>query len=232
LFDALDRGFCSVEADIHLDNGQLLVEHDRSQVRPERTLEALFLEPLRERVEANGGRVYPAGPTFTLLIDIKSNAEQTYPVLRDLLRRYDRILTRFYRDRTETNAVTVIVSGNRPRAMMLAESVRYIGYDGRLEDSDASMSRHFMPLISDNWPRHFKWKGIGPLPEVEREKLRALARRAHEQGKRLRFWGAPDKPSMWAELEAAGVDLINTDDLEGLENHLRQGGLNKLKPER
>ena len=34
LFDALDHGFCSVEADIHLVEDQLLVAHTRSQVKP------------------------------------------------------------------------------------------------------------------------------------------------------------------------------------------------------
>src|SRR3954470_14608888 len=67
LFDALDHGFCSVEADIYLVNGQLLVAHDRSQVKPDRTLQSLYLDPLRERVRRNGGRVYHQGPEVTLL---------------------------------------------------------------------------------------------------------------------------------------------------------------------
>ena len=49
LFDALDHGFASVEADIHLVDGQLLVAHSRSEVNPERTLQALYLDPLRAR---------------------------------------------------------------------------------------------------------------------------------------------------------------------------------------
>src|SRR5215475_7710089 len=61
LFDALDHGFCSVEADIYLVDGALLVAHDRDQVKPERTLQALYLDPLRERVKTNGGRVYANG---------------------------------------------------------------------------------------------------------------------------------------------------------------------------
>src|SRR5207248_6446713 len=72
LFEALERGFCSVEADIYLVDGKLLVAHERQMTRPERTLEALYLEPLRERVRKNGGRVYPHGPEFTLLIDLKT----------------------------------------------------------------------------------------------------------------------------------------------------------------
>src|SRR5438094_10005703 len=72
LFDALDHGFCSVEADIYLVDGQLLVAHMRSQVKPERTLEKLYLDPLRERVKQNGGRVYSGGPEVTLLVAIKT----------------------------------------------------------------------------------------------------------------------------------------------------------------
>src|SRR5262245_7590292 len=62
LLDALDHGFCSIEADIFLVDGQLLVAHDQSKLNPERTLEKLYLEPLRQRVTRNGGRVYPRGP--------------------------------------------------------------------------------------------------------------------------------------------------------------------------
>src|SRR5262249_44809854 len=66
LFDALDHGFCSVEADIYLVDSQLLVAHERFQTKPEHTLQALYLDPLRERVKKNGGHVYPNGPEFTL----------------------------------------------------------------------------------------------------------------------------------------------------------------------
>ncbi|HEX4350794.1 MAG TPA: hypothetical protein VH251_10415, partial [Verrucomicrobiae bacterium] len=65
LFDALDHGFCSVEADIFLVNGQLLVAHRLNQTSPKRTLQALYLDPLRERMGKNHGRVYAGGPEFT-----------------------------------------------------------------------------------------------------------------------------------------------------------------------
>jgi len=47
LLDALDHGFTSVEADVWIVNGALLVAHDQRDVMPERTLRALYLEPLR-----------------------------------------------------------------------------------------------------------------------------------------------------------------------------------------
>jgi hypothetical protein len=87
LFDALACGFASIEADIHLVDGRLLVAHDRKSVKPGRTLEALYLDPLRARVRENGGRVYRDGPTITLLVDVKSEAVATYAALDEMLGR-------------------------------------------------------------------------------------------------------------------------------------------------
>lgn len=223
LLDALDHGFCSVEADIWLVDGQLLVAHDLKDVKPERTLQALYLEPLRERVARNGGRVFRDGPVFTLLIDVKSEATNTYAALREVLNRFQGTLTKFTQTETFTNAVTIVISGNRARGLMAAEKTRLAAYDGRLADLDSSDPPHLIPLISDNWTLHFKWLARadeGPLPEVERAKLRQLVGRAHEQGRRVRFWSAPDQPAAWQELFDARLDYINTDDLVGLEKFL------------
>ena len=77
LFEALENGFCSVEADVFLVDGKLLVGHTVSSLRPERTLESLYLDPLRERATANGGKIYPGGPTIFLLVDVKTKAKDT-----------------------------------------------------------------------------------------------------------------------------------------------------------
>jgi glycerophosphoryl diester phosphodiesterase len=220
LLDALDHGFCGVEADIWLVKGKLLVAHDRNKTQPERTLEGLYLEPLRQRVQQNGGRVYRDGPPVTLLIDIKSDGEMTYAALREVLKRYTDMLTEFRTNQTKTNAITVIISGNRPRETIRTQTVRYAGYDGRLIDVDSGEAAHFIPLISDNWRQHFKWLGIGPMPQPEREKLRSIVARCHAAGRKVRFWATPDKPEVWKELFDGGVDLINTDDLGGLQKFL------------
>src|SRR5262245_38461023 len=47
LLDALDQGFCSVEADVWLVDGQLRVAHDLKDAQPERKLQKLDLDPLR-----------------------------------------------------------------------------------------------------------------------------------------------------------------------------------------
>jgi glycerophosphoryl diester phosphodiesterase len=222
LRDALDHGFMSVEADIFLVDGQLLVAHDEKDVRPERTLTGMYLDPLRERSRANGGWVFDKGRPFTLLIDIKSEAEATYAALHIVLADYSDLLTTVDDGKLETKAVTIIVSGNRAIESISAQERRYAAIDGRFSDLDSAHRAHLIPLISDNWQKHFQWTGDGPFPDAEREKLHAIVKQAHERGRRVRLWATPEGPAVWKELLSAGVDLINTDDLEGLDDYLRQ----------
>lgn len=64
LFDALERGFASVEADVFLsDDGQeLYVAHDAVDIDPARTLDALYLQPLADWIDQHGGWVHAAAP--------------------------------------------------------------------------------------------------------------------------------------------------------------------------
>lgn len=216
LLDALDQGFCSVEADIHLVDGVLLVAHDRHAVKPERTLRALYLEPLHRQVRANGGRVYRDGPPFFLLIDFKGDPAATWAVLKQELAAYRDMLTEFHGVEVRTNAVTVVLSGNSPRALLATEPVRWAAIDGRPPDLERNPDPALVPWISESWGRLFQWRGRGDFPEADRTKLADLVRQAHAQGRRLRFWGAPDMPARWQIEFEAGVDLINTDRLAAL----------------
>jgi hypothetical protein len=223
LLDALASGFCSVEADIYLVDGELLVGHDPDALRADRTLQSLYLDPLTERVGRNGGRVYPGGPACTLLIDVKSDAEPTYAALRGVLARYARIFSVFGDEPGASRALVAIVTGNEARAAIAADAPRYAAFDGTLADLDSTASADLMPWISVEWRRLFTWRGDGPMSAAELGILHATVARAHLHGRKLRFWGAPDVPTSWTLLLGAGVDLINTDDLPGLARLLRGG---------
>ncbi len=225
LYDALDHGFTSVEADIFLVGGELLVAHNAVDLQPGRTLRSLYLDPLRQRINHNGGGVYRDGPQFTLLIDIKSEAGATYKALRGVLQAYAGILAAFDTAGARAGPVAVIISGNRPRKIMESETIHYATCDGRLEDLGTGAPADLIPLISARWGDLFTWNGKGAMPEDEREQLRAIVTTAHAEGRRVRFWATPDEPgeareAVWRELVAAGVDLINTDDLAGLQRFL------------
>ncbi len=220
LLDALDRGFTSVEADIWLVEGRLLVAHDLKDAKPARTLESLYLDPLRERARGQGGRVYRDGPALTLLIDVKSAAAPTYAALHAVLARYGDILTVWRDGRAQPGAVQAILSGNRARAEIVAQAVRYVAIDGRPEDLEANPPAALVPWISANWNSVFTWRWTGPMPDETRTQLRAFVARVHGQGRQLRFWNTPDRPEVWRELRAAGVDWIGTDNLAGLAGFL------------
>jgi hypothetical protein len=229
LLDALDHGFTSVEADVFLVGDKLCVAHEPNAVRPERTLQSLYLEPLRRRVQAHGGQVYRGGSRFLLLIDLKTAAEPTYQRLHDILTQYADILVRFDAQGRRDGAIMAIVSGNRPLELMRSQPVRYAGYDGRLADLETDAPAALIPMISDLWGRHFTWRGDGVMPAPERQKLGEIVQEAHAKGRLVRFWATPDTPgpardAVWRELLAAGVDLVNTDDLQGLQEFVLKHG--------
>jgi hypothetical protein len=225
LLDALDRGFASVEADVYLVGGELLVAHHRDSVRAGRTLERLYLDPLRERARRQGGRVRADGEPLLLLVDVKSDSTATWPVLDATLRRYADILTRFRGDSVVPGAVVAVVSGNRAIGAMRASAERWAAVDGRLTDlghGAAGAPTSLVPLVSDTWERITKWKGSGAVPDSVPAALARAVSRAHAEGRRIRFWATPDRPVVWRLLRDAGVDLIGADDLDALHAFLRQ----------
>jgi len=222
LIDALNAGFCSVEADIYLVDGELLVAHDRDKCKPERTLQKLYLDPLLERVRKNGGKVYPNGPEVSLLIDFKGDPESTYAKLKEVLKPYEEMLTVFTPDSTENKAVMIVISGNTPRETIAAEPRRMVAIDGRPPDLDNGMSKNVVPWVSSSWLDSFTWIGKGDMPEAEREKLAQMIKKAHDKGQRIRFWAYPGTEVVWSMLYDAGIDLINADNVVKLQAFLLQ----------
>jgi len=221
LLDALDYGFCSIEADIFRVGNKLLVAHERASLNPERELARLYLNPLQQKVRAGGGRVYSGGPPITLLLDIKADGEAVYALLRQVLPRYRGMLTEVRHGRYIQRAVTVVLSGCCPREAVLKDKVRFAAIDGRLPDLGSSLPAHAMPIISDQWIGNFRWFGIGTMPASERQRLQDVVTKAHAAGRRVRFWATPDSEPLWEELLGAGVDLIGTHNLSRLASFLR-----------
>jgi hypothetical protein len=230
LLDALEQGFCSVEADVFLVGDKLLVGHTPLDLRPERTLEKLYLAPLKERIQANDGRVYPDGPTVYLLIDVKTDAKATYAAVDKLLARYGDILSETREGEFQAGAVTVVISGNRDKETIARQKVRFAGIDGRPADLDSDAPAHQLPWISASWGSVFRWKGEGQMPQAERDKLKEFVVKAHKRGRLVRFWATPEKSEVWKELLAAEVDLINTDRLAELRRFLLDNAPARPKP--
>lgn len=220
LLDALDAGFCSIEVDIFLQDGRLLVGHARKELHPERTLEALYLEPLARRIADNKGWVYRPDVPIQLLIDIKADGEAVFSVLKPTLDRFAGMLTRWDGDRPTPGAVSIVISGDRPFETIAKSSPRYCAIDGRAIDLERNPSPSLVPLISENWLSQFKWLGVRGMPSDQRDRLREYVAKAHGQGRKVRFWATPETPDLWRELWAAKVDYIGVDRFEELRRFL------------
>lgn len=222
LTDALRRGYTSIEADVVLVGGKLMVGHDlvTALVRGA-TLRKLYLDPLREWVRQNDGRVFrPGSPALTLMIDVKSDGERTWKALEAVLSDYQDMLTRWTPDEVEPGAVNVILSGNTVPELLADDDERLAALDGRAADLAAAepASPTLIPMISERWGALFSWKGSGPMPADQRARLEQLVRTAHAQGRTIRFFATPARSgavraAVWRTELAAGVDLLNVDDL-------------------
>jgi alkaline phosphatase len=92
-FLAYQEKFGSIEADIHLVNGKILVAHDSKDVTVDKTLEKLYLDPLADFIKKNNGSPY-SDPyrTLQLLIDQKTEAVSTLNALIQVLKKYPSII--------------------------------------------------------------------------------------------------------------------------------------------
>ncbi len=222
LFDALDCHFKSIEADVYLVGDSLFVAHNSEDIKTGRTLRQLYLEPLKDQIKKNNGSVYGNGEEVILFIDIKDDGLKTYQLLHKILEGHKKDLTFFENGIKKTGSILVVVSGNRPIEFMQAQKIRYAGFDGRLENLDSDISPDLMPIVSDNWPKYFKWDGTGKMPKPEKQKLAELSKKAKQKGYLLRFWGTPDRTTeqriaAWTELKKVKVGLIGADNLKELQ---------------
>lgn len=229
LKEALEAGLCSIEADIFLVDGELLVGHNKEDLKPERTLDALYLKPMAELARAHGGHMYKDWPEVTLLVDIKQEGEQVFPVLRKQLERYKDVV-----GRDKPGAFRAVVSGDCPRDLIWADKEQWMSVDGRPDDLGKGIPARKMPYISASWVDTFHWLVPETLPSDKVDLFKWLVSRTHEEGRVIRFWATPDNEKVWSFLYDSGVDLINTDRPGDLANwiHGRKGlNLPPMAPE-
>lgn len=220
LADALDAGFNCVEADCYLVDGRFVVAHDLpADTARYRYLEELYLQPLFDRIEANGGKVYPgAERPFYLMIDIKRDGDNFYTALRPLLEaNADKFCSVDTAGTFNEGPILLFFSGARPMQTLPAQtSTRYAFLDGNFEELGKDIPASLMPVVSDDYRDYLHWNGFGTMTDSDLKVMRDLIAGAHAEGKMIRFWGAPDTES-WARLQLAeGVDIVGVDNLGAL----------------
>lgn len=214
LFDALSFGFNSVEADVHLIKNELCVSHTTPIFNKAKTLEQLYLKPLDSLIKTNGSVYKNSSTPFFLMIDFKTEADQTYDKLMEILNPFSHLVA------GENPSVIIFISGNRPVETIKNDKRQWVALDGRPAELGKGFDNKIMPVVSIDFKSLSKWNGTSEIPQKDFNTIQSLAKEAHNENKKLRLWGIPDLPRAWKTLSEAGVDLINTDRLKELSDFL------------
>ncbi len=211
---AWQQGFGSIEADIWLVDGVVIVGHDRQEIKAGRTLEEYYIKPLVACVEKNNGRPYAdTARKLQILIDVKEDSVNALAALIALLDKYPLL--------EHCPAITWVISGNRPAVSRYMSYPPFIAFDGILHDHYTPGVLSRIAMMSDDLHYYTRWDNQGGIPDTARRSLLAAVRSAHDLHLPVRFWDAPDFPAAWQQLVGLGVDYINTDHILELSAWLR-----------
>jgi alkaline phosphatase len=212
---AYHAGFASIEADIFLVNGRLLVGHEEKYLQDKRSLQALYLDPIRDCIEKNNGYIFAdTSKQLQLLIDIKSDSIQTLKKFIEVIEQYPSILA--------CPKVKFVITGNRPASSLFNQYPAFISFDGEAGKTYSREALSRVAMMSADLKNYAGWNGKGRPVKAEFEALQSVVNSAHALHKPVRFWGAPDMINAWYQLMHLKVDFINTDLVYGLSSFLKR----------
>lgn len=207
-YQAYAQQVSSIEADVFLHDGQLLVGHDVEDLRADMTFEALYVEPIVTLFARNGGRAFrDSDQTLQLMVELKSETDPTLRAVAALLGRWPEV----FDPEVNPAAVRVAVTGRVPAPEAFDWYPRFLGFDGAWDADYTPEQLERIALISTNFRDFSQWNGKGTIIPAEKERLEQVIDRAHEQGKPVRFWNAPEGTTVYYTFYDMGIDYINTD---------------------
>lgn len=212
-YQAYNEQFGSIEADIHLRNGLLLVAHDSADVTASRSLESMYLLPILKSIERNGGYIYKdSSRKLQLLIDIKTDSIHTLDALVTLLKKYPAII--------QNKTIRIVITGNRPNQKLYSNYPSFIWFDGNADVDYSKEALSKIAMLSDDFEKYTNWKGEGNMPDSASRIVIALVSKAHLLKKAIRFYACPDNTNTWKVMIKHKVDYLNTDHIVALSDFL------------
>ena len=207
-FEAYKLGFGSIEADVYAINGELLVSHNLADVKADRTLKSLYIDPIVAVLKAK-----KQGNFHQFLIDFKTNADSTLPLLIKFLTPHKDLFIK--------SGLRIVISGNRPQIKDYINFPTWITFDGRSNETYPAGLKNYVVLESESVYKFGMWSGQSPMPAAMKEKLKVYVENVHGAGRKLRLWGTPNTLMAYQALWDLGVDYIGTDNLSELADFLK-----------
>ena len=129
LFDALKYGFTSIEVDVYLHEGRMVVTHDDKNLDAKKDIQELYLDPLKSIIDKNGGTVYKDNQSkVVLMVDLKSEKVTTYQALVKIFKKYTKMIEWYQNGQKKTGPIQVLLTGGPPIDIIEKESNRYFLY--------------------------------------------------------------------------------------------------------
>jgi len=209
---AYEKGFGSIEADVYAVNGKLMVAHDKKDINPKRSLQALYIDPLIEKFQRDSQR------KLRLLIEIKEDHKAVLPlVIKEL-----KPLEQYFSYPGHPGRLSIVMTGAVPPPAEFSNYPDWISFDVDHMDGFTADQWKRIGLVSFPFGKYMKWNGKGVLNSEEIAKLKGGIDSVHNAGKKIRFWETPDTKSSWLALMRLGVDVIGTDKIEELGDFLNK----------
>ncbi|MFN3997346.1 alkaline phosphatase [Algoriphagus sp.] len=202
-WEAFGASAASIEVDVILQNGKLMVAHEKETIKPERTLRTLYFEPIQKAVDL--GMI--EGFDFHLLLDSKTEAYSTLEAIVKDVADFEGILF----SKQNPNGLKLIISGNRPMPEDYTKYPEWIFFDYQSKILTADLPWEKIGMVSLSFRQFSVWNGKGRIVESEKVKLEEFIGLVHSFQKPVRFWASPDSKSAWKAFYDMGVDYINTD---------------------
>ncbi|KAM3068455.1 Altered inheritance of mitochondria protein 6 [Clarireedia jacksonii] len=224
LFEALAAGCTGVEADIWINDEtggtDLLVGHSSKPLQHDRTLQALYIQPLLTILDnirnasnisltgntGNSTGIFQSSPTTTLtfFLDFKSKGIDLWPhVIKelDLLRSRNYLTHWSNKNGNDTGTITwapiiVVASGNAPFDLLSSNTTyRDIFYDAPLVDIsnpkyDSSNSYYASTSMAKAIGKVWFWR----FSTEQIEKMKTQVGPALDKGLKPRYWDTPSAP--------------------------------------
>lgn len=198
----------SVEADVFLEDGVLLVGHDPEDLSPEMNFEDLYVRPAVEVFRRNGGTAWKdCDGVLQLMVELKSDAAPELDAVVSMLSRWPEV----FDPEINPDAVRVVVTGNVPSPEDFSRYPEWISFDGDLSQEYTPGQLERIALFSADFRNYSSWNGKGSIVPDEAAAVRAAVGKAHGMDRPIRFWNAPEGVTVYYTFYDMGIDYINTD---------------------
>ena len=207
-YQAYSQKVQSIEIDLFLKDGLLIVGHDFENLKEYDTFDRLYVEPVKSLFVINGGRAWKdSNNRLQFLVEIKSDSHTTMQKLVDTFAANQEVFDM----KINPYAVKIVVTGNIPPQEDFVKYPEYICFDGDINKEYTVEQLKRVSMFSEDFSNFSHWNGKGSLIAKEQDAIERVIAKSHSLGKPIRFWNAPEGMTAYYTFYNLGIDYINTD---------------------